>query len=304
MARSARPAFNGPMQSHAPVAGSIGLFDSGVGGLGVLLAVRDLLPHEPLLYLADSANFPYGPRATEDVIRLSVAAAGRLIDLGARLIVVACNTASTAALPELRRRFAVPFVGMVPAVKPAAALSRAGRVAVLATEGTVEAGAVAALVEQFAQGVTVRFLPAPGLAARVEAGDLDGPVTRVLLSRYLEPAIAAGADVVVLGCTHYVFLRPAVEAIVGPAVTVLDTGRAVARQVVRVLHGGPPPVDEHASRGAVHYYTSGDPLALAATIDRLRAAAVPLPPGSVDALPISPRVAPDPATHRPAALRF
>lgn len=269
-----------------PAPAPIGLFDSGIGGLGVLLATRELLPRHPLLYYADEANFPYGPRPAAAVIDLASAASERLIALGARLIVVACNTASTAALPALRATFDIPFVGMVPAVKPASAATRSGRVALLATEGTVQTAALADLVHRFAAEIDVLFLPAPGLADRVEHGDLDGPATCALLERYLAPARDAGVDVVVLGCTHYVFLRPAVERIMGAGVTVIDTGAAVARQVARVLaeRGLLTQADEDgASTGPIHYLTSGDPARLARLLDRLRTAGVPVPGGRVSA---------------------
>lgn len=250
-----------------------------------MLAARDLLPRHPLLYYADEAHFPYGPRPAADVCALARAAAGRLIERGARLIVVACNTASTAALPALRSTFDLPFVGMVPAVKPASAATRSGRVALLATEGALQTDALADLVRRFATDIEVLYLPAPGLADRVELGDLDGPATLALLERYLAPARVAGADVVVLGCTHYVFLRRSVERIMGAGVTVIDTGAAVARQVARVLAerglvGETPPADA-APPGPIHYLTSGDPERFAALLERLRAAGVPVPAGRV-----------------------
>ena len=175
---------------------------------------------------------------------------------------------------------------MVPAVKPAGAATRAGRVAVLATAATIQAAALADLVHRFAAGIEVQYLPAPGLADRVECGDLAGPQTAALLARYLAPARASGADVVVLGCTHYVFLRPLVQRIMGNDVTVLDTSEPVAQQVERLVAaaalrppGGTFPAA--AADGPVQYVTSGDPRRLAGTLVRLRAAGVPVPPGPV-----------------------
>lgn len=254
----------------------IGLFDSGVGGLAILAAVRRLLPYEDLLYLADSAHFPYGPKPDEDVIRLAEANTRFLLERGCKLVVVACNTASGSALPHLRATFPVPFVGVEPGVKPATAATRTGHVAVLATEGTVSGRNFARLVSQLADGVTVHAVPAPGLAAAVERGEVTGRRVTGLLERYLAPLRESPVDVLVLGCTHYAFLRRAVAEAAGPGVTVIDTAEPVARQVRRVLEErgllrepGPP--------GRVEYHTTGDEQEFRRVMARLRESGTDLP---------------------------
>ena len=214
----------------------IGIFDSGVGGLSVLRAVRERLPNQALLYLGDQAHVPYGPRPLEEVRAFSEAITRRLLDDGAQLIVVACNTASAAALHSLRAAFPeTPFVGMEPAVKPAAESTHSGVVGVLATPATFQGELYASVVERFASGVTVLQDTCPGLVDRIEAGDLDGPRTREILTRALEPMLARGMDTVVMGCTHYPFVIPLIQEIAGPGVRVIDPAPAVARQTERVL---------------------------------------------------------------------
>jgi glutamate racemase len=214
----------------------IGIFDSGIGGLTVLKAIRQLLPEEPLLYLADQAHVPYGPRKLEEVRHFSEAITRYLLDQGARLIVVACNTASAAALKYLRQTFPdVPFVGMEPAVKPAAEHTRSGVVGVLATPATFQGALYASVVERFGHGVKLLQHTCPGLVTQIENGQLDSAETRRILEGALQPMLAQGIDTVVLGCTHYPFVIPLIQQITGPAVRVIDPAPAVARQVQRLL---------------------------------------------------------------------
>jgi len=218
---------------------AIGLFDSGVGGLTVLREVMRLLPGRDTLYLADNAHCPYGARTPAQVQALSEEISRYLLGRGAGVVVLACNTASAAALYHLRERFpATPFVGMVPAVKPAAAETRSGVVGVLATPTTLGGALFSDVVEHHAGGVRVLTQECPGLVERVEAGDLAGPATRTLLQRYVGPLLEAGADTLVLGCTHYPFLKETIEGMAGPNVRVLDPSAAVARQVQRVAGAG------------------------------------------------------------------
>ncbi|MDI7278124.1 MAG: glutamate racemase [Anaerolineae bacterium] len=243
----------------------IGLFDSGVGGLTVLREVRRLLPEWDALYVADSANCPYGARPPEEIRSLSEGITRYLLARGACCIVVACNTASAAALHYLRGRFpGVGLVGMVPAVKPAAALTRSGTIGVLATPATLAGQLMAEVVERHASGVRVLTQACPGLVQQVEAGDLEGPVTEALLRRYLEPLLEGKADVIVLGCTHYPFLIPAIRRLVGPDVPVLDPSEAVARQVRRVLEGLPA-----TGSGRQAFASTGQPEALRAAVRHL-----------------------------------
>lgn len=246
----------------------MGIFDSGVGGLSVLREIRRLLPAEDLIYFADSAYCPYGSRLPAEIRARAEAISAFLLERGAKLIVVASNTTSGAALESLRQNLPVPVVGMEPAVKPATSVSRAGRVGVLATGVTLASQRFSSLVERYANGTRVYTQPCPGLVDLVEAGREGSAEARELLKSYLAPLLAEGVDTVVLGCTHYPFLRPLVEEIVGPGVKVIDSGAAVARRVARVLEeeglrrdGGTP--------GDEEFYTSGTLERVAPVIRRL-----------------------------------
>jgi len=254
-------------------AGPIALFDSGVGGLSVLRHVRRLLPAEPLLYLADQAHVPYGGRPAAEVRAFSEAVTHFFLDRGAKLVVVACNTATAAALGHLRATFPhIPFVGMEPAVKPGAAETRSGKVGVLATAGTFESQRYASLMERFARDVTLYEDPCAGLVPLIEAGDVDGRAAEQLLRRCLAPMLAAGVDTVVLGCTHYPFVLPLIRQIAGEGVAIIDPAPAVARQVQRVLsrHSlASPAAAGRAAPGTVRAFTTGDPGRFAALSARL-----------------------------------
>lgn len=219
------------MSRGAPV----GVFDSGVGGLSVLHAIATALPHEDLIYAADSAYAPYGDRDAEAVGERCEAVTEALLARGAKAIVVACNTATALAVGRLRARFTVPVVAMEPAIKPACAATRSGAVAVLATRQTVAAANTARLCASHAGQARVHLVPCPGLVECIEGGDLAGPALQALLAGYLAPLGAAGVDVVVLGCTHYALVRPAIAAALGPGVAVIDPAPAVARELARRL---------------------------------------------------------------------
>lgn len=213
----------------------IGIFDSGIGGISVLREIQNLLPDERLIYYADSGHCPYGGKPQAEIQARAVAITELLLARGAKAVVVACNTATIAAVEMLRATYPVPFIGMEPAVKPAAAMTRSGVVGVLATGAALAGEKFHRLVAAHAQGVRVITQPCPGLVEQVEQGDLSGPHSRELVQRYTRPLLQQGADVLVLGCTHYPFLRPLIAEIVGPDVALVDTGAAVARQVQRVL---------------------------------------------------------------------
>ncbi len=213
----------------------IGLFDSGVGGLSVWQEVVRRLPHEATIYFADSAHCPYGPRPVAEVRALSAAITRFLAEQGCKLIVVACNTASAAALESLRAEFEVPIVGMEPALKPAAAATQTGHVGILATAGTLNGDLFKSTAQRHANGVEVHVHVGEGLVEQVETGQLDTPATESLLRRYLEPMLAAQVDQIALGCTHYPLLMPLIERIVAGRAQVIDPAQAVARQVQRVL---------------------------------------------------------------------
>lgn len=240
----------------------IGLFDSGVGGLSVLSALRRLAPAEDLLYFADTLWFPYGGRPAAEVRKRSFAITRRLLDAGVKAIVVACNTASAAGLNDLRQAFDVPFIGMVPGLKPAVAASPNGSVAILATPGTLGGHLYARVAEDFGASARVNEIPAHGLAEVVEAGDVDSPQTLALLHEFLDGPVARGADTVVLGCTHYAFLEPQLRREF-PGLTIVDTSEPVARRTLQVLHelAALAPDDRE---GHISLIVSGDGLAFEA----------------------------------------
>jgi len=236
----------------------IGMFDSGVGGLSVLRAVRRELPNEDVLYLADQAHIPYGPKSKKKIRQFAVEITCFLLERGAKLIVVACNAASAAALHELREKFPlVPFVGMEPAVKPAAERTHTGKVGVLATPTTFAGDLYASVVERFAQHVTIYKSTCPGLVEEIEAGNFNSPKVRGILHEALDPMLEAGIDTVVMGCTHYPFVIPVIEEITGPEVRTIDPAPAVARQIRRLLTERSL-LNLGESGGKLHFYTSGD----------------------------------------------
>lgn len=242
------------MANEAPV----GIFDSGVGGLSVLREIRQLLPHESLLYVADSGHVPYGEKSPEYIRERCILITEHLLAQGAKALVLACNTATAAAAADLRERYPqLPIVGMEPAVKPAAAATRSGVVGVLATTGTLKSARFAALLDRFASDVRVVTQPCPGLVECIEAGELQAPATRELLQRYVEPLLAEGCDTLILGCTHYPFLRPLLHTLVPESVSLVDTGAAVARQLQRLLdqHDLQAPGPARPTR----YWSSGAP---------------------------------------------
>lgn len=241
------------MQDNFP----IGIFDSGVGGLSVLRAIRAKMPAEEIIYVGDQAHVPYGPRPLDEVCAFSEEITRFLLAKKSKLIVVACNSASAAALPYLRQVFpAVPFVGMEPAIKPAVEQTRSRMVGVLATPATFQGALYASVVERFAQGVTVLQHTCPGLVEQIEKGALAAPETESILRGALTPMLIKGIDTVVLGCTHYPFVIPLIKRIVGESVRVIDPAPAVARQAERLLDG-------HGLRNTAHesapptYYSSG-----------------------------------------------
>lgn len=216
-------------------ASPIGILDSGAGGLSVLQQIRTLLPGEALLYAADSAHIPYGDKTPAFVRERVGSVADVLVAHGVKALVVACNTATAAAVESLRERYALPVVGMEPGIKPAVQSSRSGVVGILATAGMAGSRRMAQLVERFAADREVIIRACPGLVEQVERHALETPETARLLQQYLAPMLERGADTVVLGCTHYPFLRPLIERLAGPTVRVIDTGEAVARRLQQLL---------------------------------------------------------------------
>jgi len=240
----------------------IGVFDSGVGGLSVLRALRARLPSERFLYVADSGHAPYGDRTTAFVRGRAEAVAGFLARQQAKAMVIACNTASVQAAAHLRRTHALPIVAMEPAIKPAMHATRTRVVLVLATTGTIRSPSVARLCREHGAGVRILLQPCPGLADQVERGEFCSPATRRLLHDYVSPGLAQGADTVVLGCTHYAFLRQEMAALAGPSVTLVEPSAAIARQLAAVLADAPPVSAPGA--GTAAFYTTGARADLAA----------------------------------------
>jgi glutamate racemase len=243
----------------------IGVMDSGVGGLSVLAEIRRLLPWESLLYVADGGHVPYGEKSPEAIRQRCRIIADFFREQGAKALVLACNTATAAAVADLREAYpGWPLVGMEPAVKPAASATRNGVVGVLATAGTLQSAKFAALLDRFASDVRVITQPCPGLVELIEEGNLHSPALRALLAGYVQPLITAGCDTVILGCTHYPFLKPLLADLLPSSVILIDTGTAVARQVRRLLEErallAAPPAN------ATRFWTSGDPVAFARTL--------------------------------------
>ncbi len=240
--------------SSAPL---VGVFDSGIGGFSVLRAIHHLYPQLSTIYVGDQAHVPYGRRPVEEIQQFSRAITEWLLSRGARLVVAACNTASAVALYHLRETFPeIPFVGMEPAVKPAAEGTHSGRVGVLATPATFQGQLYASVVERFARDVVIYQDTCAGLVEEIEEGRLDGGETRRILEQALNPMLAAGIDTVVMGCTHYPFVIPLIREIAGDGVRVIDPAPAIARQVGRLLNL-PEEVSSRAPQGEHRFFTTG-----------------------------------------------
>ena len=258
-----------PGAARLDPAAPIGIFDSGVGGLSVWRQVVHHLPAESVLYLADQAHVPYGNRSAAEIQNFCLAVADQLVERGCKALVVACNTASAVALQPLRRRYPeLPILGLEPAVKPAVAHTRSGVVGVMATPATFQGELYRATVGRHASDVQVVEQVCIGLADLVEAGDLEGPACDALLQRFLEPMLAAGADTIVLGCTHYPFVIEAIRRLVGPGLAVLDPAPAVARHLGHVLRQrGLARLD--AADGGYAFFTTADPVSFDRSVARL-----------------------------------
>ena len=252
----------------------IGIFDSGVGGLSVAREIRRTLPAEDLLYVADTAYCPYGDRPLEEV-RARALAVGRYVEqAGAKLVVAACNTASGAALEQLRQALAIPVVGLEPPVKTGAVVTRNGKVGVMATAGTLASARFARLVRDHAKGVEIVPQACPGLADLIEEGHLEGERLHAWLERLTLPFKRAGVDTVVLGCTHYAFVSEPIARVLGPAVQLVDSAPAIARRTEHLLRGDAGRRTD--GPGTFTGLTTGDPRKVAPVVARLWGAAVPV----------------------------
>ena len=247
----------------------IGVFDSGVGGLSVLRAIREQMPEESIIYFGDQDHVPYGPRPLQQVRDFSESITRFLLGEGTKIIVVACNAASAAALTYLRQTFPdISFVGMEPAVKPAVEHTETGVVGVLATPATFQGALYASVVERFAVGARILQSNCPGLVQQIELGELDGPKTRTILEDALGPMLKENIDTVVLGCTHYPFVIPIIQQIVGEKVRVIDPAPAVARQTKRLLVADGVKFTGGGC-GEIRFFTSGDAITLQAILPKL-----------------------------------
>lgn len=241
----------------SPFQGAIGVFDSGVGGLSVLRAIRAALPHEHLVYVADSGYAPYGDQSEAHITQRTLTVGNWLAEQGVKGITIACNTATVVAAKTLREQTHLPVVAIEPAIKPAVALTRSGVVGVLATRQTVQSASVARLVDLYASDKRILLQGCPGLVEQVERADLLSAETEALLRQLIKPLLEQGADTLVLGCTHYPFLRDTIQRIAGEGVMLLDPAEAVARELARRLAENGS-LSDAAVQGQVQFFTSGD----------------------------------------------
>lgn len=231
----------------------IGFFDSGIGGTSIWKEVRKMLPNEDTIFLADSANAPYGSRPKEEILQLSIKNTELLLEKNCKLIVVACNTATTNAISYLRENYKVPFIGIEPAIKPAALQTKTKRVGILATKGTLASSLFHSTSKMFAEGITVIEQEGKGLVELIEQGKMQEEATRELLTTYLEPMLRQHIDCLVLGCTHYPYLIPLIRELLPPEVTLIDSGEAVARQTQAILQQNNLAAEKGAGTGHRFY---------------------------------------------------
>jgi glutamate racemase len=235
----------------------IGIFDSGVGGTSIWKEIHKLLPHEDTIYLADSKNAPYGEKPAERILELSIKNTKWLLDKGCKMIVVACNTATTNAIDHLRNTYGLPFIGIEPAIKPAALLSTSKAIGILATRGTLSSHLFHSTTEMHAKGIKIIEREGAGLVPLIENGKADSRETRDLLATYLGPMLDQGIDYLVLGCTHYPYLVPVLKELLPKNVEIVDSGEAVARQTMAVLKKRDL-LNPSEENGKHQFYTNAD----------------------------------------------
>ena len=245
-----------PSHSHLPFADAIGVFDSGVGGLSVLRAIRAALPAENLVYVADSGHAPYGDKSEAHIIERTLTVGNWLAVSGVKAITVACNTATVVAIRHLREQTHIPVVAIEPAIKPAANTTRTGVVGVLATTQTLQSESVARLCLEHGEGKRILLQACPGWVEAVEQADLHSPQTEALLRQFVVPLMDQGVDTLVLGCTHYPFLRNTLQRIVGDYVVLIDPAVAVATELTRRLGNDRRMDEQHI--GTTRFFTTGD----------------------------------------------
>ncbi len=248
--------MSSPSHSHLPFADAIGVFDSGVGGLSVLRAIRAALPAENLVYVADSGHAPYGDKSEAHIIERTLTVGNWLAVSGVKAITVACNTATVVAIRHLREQTHIPVVAIEPAIKPAANTTRTGVVGVLATTQTLQSESVARLCLEHGEGKRILLQACPGWVEAVEQADLHSPQTEALLRQFVVPLMDQGVDTLVLGCTHYPFLRNTLQRIVGDDVVLIDPAVAVATELTRRLGNDRRMDEQHI--GTTRFFTTGD----------------------------------------------
>jgi glutamate racemase len=242
----------------------IGLFDSGIGGTSIWSAIHELLPNEDTIYLADSKNAPYGKKSKEEIIALSRKNTEFLLEKNAKIIVVACNTATTNAIKELREIYKVPFIGIEPAIKPAAINSMTQTIGILATKGTLSSELFNKAVEVY-QGTKIVEQVGHGLVELIENGDINSPEMTKLLQSYLQPMVIENIDYLVLGCSHYPYLIPQIKKIIPNHIKIIDSGEAVAKQTKKILKEA---VGEHiAGKSNSVFYTNTNPKVLSEILE-------------------------------------
>lgn len=238
--------------------GPIGIFDSGIGGTSIWREINKVLPYESTIYLADSRNAPYGEKSKEKILQLSIKNVELLLQKGCKLIVVACNTATTNAIKELRAAHRVPMIGIEPAIKPAALNSKTRTIGVLATKGTLSSALFNNTSEIYASGIKVLDQVGTGLVEQIEKGEINTLKTRGLLQAYLEPMLRQGMDQLVLGCTHYPYLIPLIREILPENIKIIDSGEGVARQTRNILQLNNLLAGSDGERGTYRFFTNGD----------------------------------------------
>jgi len=243
--------------SKGKVENPIGVFDSGLGGLSVWQELVKLMPNENIIYFADSGNCPYGNKTKAEIIDLSIQNTAFLLSKGAKMIVVACNTATAAAIEVLREKFDVPFIGIEPAVKPAAARTRTGNIGVLATKGTLESERFQKAKNKYASGVIVHMQIGEGLVQAVENQEIEAEKTLELIKKYITPMLEHNVDEIILGCTHYPFLIPIIHKILPQYIEVINSAPAVAKQTKKILLESQNQNPNHEA-GKYEFYTSGN----------------------------------------------
>lgn len=240
------------MQNTQP----IGIFDSGIGGLSVLKEIQKLLPNEDLIYIADSAHAPYGNKPHDFILQRCDELTRLLIEQHAKAVVIACNTATAVSVTKLRERYGLPIIAMEPGVKPAIQATRVNIVGVMATQNTLASEQFTRLLHHHAENVEVICQPCPGLVEQIESGEFDSDKTRCLVEEFTRPLLAAGADTIVLGCTHYPLIKTLIREVVGGQINIIETGPAVAQQLQRQLEASSL-LSDSAGTGTIQLWTSG-----------------------------------------------